>query len=420
MDIIDTEEIIASIANLDLNQINSPEITEPKMTLPNIEIRPLDLIPDFDGTPHKLYRFITLADETLTQYWDNENLESVRNRYIFNCIVSKLTGRAEEIISISGANTWPLIKTTLLNTFGDQRDENALLSDLIQLRQKPNEEPITYYYRIISTLNHLTNYINLYEKNAAVMQNKIVTYANQALRTLIVGLKEPIQSMIRSLKPTNLADALKYLTEDANIRYMSKQNNQYQNTKPIFKTPVQNSNFYRQVLPVRSPFHQQYSFPSTSQFPRGPVNVQPRNLPPHRYPTNSQVFGKNQNVNVWKSRPNTNNQTNTPTPMSVNTRNTTQNQNFRTNLQPTFQPNFQQRPRYTFEELHNFENPDDYQTQENPYFDDYFTQAPYEEQTSENFFDNNYAIQDSDQQNEQTDTAQNVNFCSIQPVIEET
>lgn len=397
------------------------------VTQPNIEIRPLDLIPDFDGTPHKLYRFISLADETLQQYWDNDNTNSVRNRYIFNCIVSKLKGRAEEIISISGANTWPLIKSTLLNTFGDQRDENALLSDLIQIRQKPNEDPITYYYRIISTLNHLTNYINLYERSDVIKQNKIVTYANQALRTLIVGLKEPVQSMIRSLKPISLADALKHLTEDANIRYMSRQNNQFQNTKPIFRNPtpyIPNPNSYRQILPNNNPFQQQFSFPSTSQFPRGPVNVQPRNLAPQRYPTNSQVFGKNQNVNVWKPKPNMTNQTNTPTPMSVSTRNTTQHPNFRPNARPNFQsnfqPNFQQRPRYTYEELHNFENPDDFQTQENLYSDEYSSQGPYYDDLNfENLFENNFN-QNPDQQNDQTDTTTDVNFHLTQPIIEET
>lgn len=431
----DIDNLSRILSDIKLDEMSLTNQSSSQQTnQPSIDIKPLDLLPDFDGTAHKLYRFITLADETLDTYWDHNNVASLNNKFLLNAIISKLTGRAEEIVAVSGARTWPQIKDTLLTTFGDLRDENALLSDLVQTYQKPSEDTITYYYRVISTLNHLTNYINLYETIASVKINKINTYNSQALRTLIIGLKEPVQSMLRSQKPNNLAEALKYLTEDHNIRYMTKQHQQ-----------INSNNQYRQIpqktmTQFTQPF-QPRQFPGQYNFPRNPIQIQSRQPPQaQRYFTNAQVFGRPNNVNVWKPKGPNFNPTYQPTPMSVNTRNTSKpnminptNFNTRnmTNAQrPQFRQNYfqNQRPNFTVEEVNNVEENAlvnyDYQSQ---YCYDNQNNSEYDNQYHETYYAN-YGSDPAEQIetnfdptlfDSQTDE-QTQNFQLDQPLIEET
>lgn len=344
----DNLNILSNSFSNNSNNLNSFSIMTSR---PQIEIKPLELVPEFDGSPCRLFRFISMASEVLNTYWDSTpaNINCPQNMYIFNSIISKLRGRAEEVISISGSQTWEEVKDTLVTNFGDQRDENSLLADLISLRQKPNEDCVQFYYRIIATLNTLHNYISLHENNFNVRKSKLDTYNNQALRTLFVGLREPQQSMIRSLKPAKLSEALKYMIEDNNIRYMSRQNN-YQ--KPVMPRPNTSHNMTKQNLqqpfnhylrPTTSRMDPQINIPTHSQFPQGPVQIQPnQNIPPRRFPTNQQVFGK-QPTNVWKPGQHKNYQQYKSTPMSTTTRNYVQNrqQNYRpTHFQSSGPPNF--------------------------------------------------------------------------------
>lgn len=430
---LDIENLSVTLSNIDLTKSN--------MTAPTIDIKPLDLLPEFDGTTHKLYRFITLAEDTLDTYWDQNSPGCLKNKFLLNSIIAKLKGRAEEIVAVSGAQTWPQIKNTLLTTFGDLRDENALLSDLIQTSQKLNEDTITYYYRVISILNHLTNYINLYEVSPAIRANKINTYNSQALRTLIVGLREPTQSMLRSLKPLNLAESLKHLTEDQNIRYMSRQTQHTSNppNRPNFNS--RQIPRYPQLTYHHQQQHQQ-NHPSNN-FPRGPIPIQPRPPQPQRFPTNAQVFNRpnySNNVNVWKPRnPNPNTQ-HPPTPMSTNSRNSfspklgtpmSVSTHNTSNMRPQFRPNYF-KPKHNFisEELHNVEQntPLHYKMEENPYDPDLQCSSlehenyQYYDYSYENNHDPNY---DPNETNfdpnlfEQSDE-QSQNFRITQPLIEET
>lgn len=330
---------VASTSNLVNKESNLINITK-MTTRPKIEVKPLELVPEFDGSPCRLFRFISMATEVLNTYWDPtpDNANCPQNMYVFNSIISKLTGRAEEVISISGAQTWGDIKNTLITNFGDQRDENSLLSDLISLRQKPNEDCVQFYYRIIATLNTLHNYISLHECDINIRKSKLDTYNNQALRTLLVGLRDPQQSMIRSLQPDNLPEALKYMIEDNNIRYMSRQSN-YQKPKPnsnnFQKSNFQqNSNHYVKQPFVPHNMGAQYNVPTNSQFPQGPIQIQQKqNFTPRKFPTNQQVFGKQ--TNVWKPNKNSNSQQYKPTPMSTTSHQVTQNQR-------NFKPNYYQ------------------------------------------------------------------------------
>lgn len=327
--------------------------------LPVLDIKTLSIIPNFNGNPNKLHRFISASESILTHYYDRQNPNNFQNILLINGVLNKLEGRAEEIIAINGANDWDSIKTTLLQNFGDQRDENCLNQDLVNLRQKPNESPFQFYERVIHLLNTICNYIDLHCV-AEEQQYKRTFFTKQALKTFLAGLKEPLGSTIRAMRPASLAQAIQFINEEDNIRYLQK-SNQFSVSfrKPNIKhrqnrpNPPQQHNF-NQVRAITFP--QQAN---TSQFPRGPINIQRNPNPPaQKFPTGIQTFGRPQNV--WKP---TNAPQPKPTPMSVSTRNTIPQ--FRQNY-PNSQNNYfrnNQKPAIVSEELFNTEIDDNQETE---------------------------------------------------------
>ncbi|KAJ8913256.1 hypothetical protein NQ315_012874 [Exocentrus adspersus] len=191
----------------------------------------------------------------------------------------------------------------------------------------------------------------------------------QPLKTFLAALKEPFGSTIRAMRPTTLAQALQFITEEDNIRYLQKPmqpnvikklNNQH-NQNYFLPNYSQNSNHsrpmtFQQPKPVIT-FQQPVNF---SQFPRAPINIQRNPRPPvQEFPNNAQVFGKP--PNVWNPQNNPSTQQPKPTPMSVVTRNTTTqfrrpNPNFTNNQSNNnyFQNN-NQKPSFVSEELFNIE-----------------------------------------------------------------
>lgn len=325
-------ELSEVFQTLTINPVKKTRENFPKMSIPSFDFKLLQIVPEFDGNPCRLFRYISAATDLLNTYYDVANTNCVQNKILVNGILSKLTGPAEEIFSLSGSTEWLVIKDLLITHFGDQRNESSLLSDLGSLRQNNNEESLHFYSRVISTLNLLHNFINLHENNALVMASKKTLYDSHALHTLLVGLKEPQSSMIRAMKPNNLAEAQKYIIEDNNIRYLQKssfipkiQQNfkpkpiQYIQYQPNSQLPHENVGTRQIQHLVPQNFSTQPNLSVQNSFPSRPIQIQQRvNQQPHRFPTSSEVFGRPQNV--WKNSPNGPINTK-PTPMSIVSRN---------------------------------------------------------------------------------------------------
>ncbi|KAJ8983951.1 hypothetical protein NQ317_008653 [Molorchus minor] len=241
----------------------------------------------------------------------------------------------------------------LLQNFGDQRDENCLNQDLVNLRQKPNETPNQFHEKI---------------EAEAVFKRDFFT--KQALKTFLAGLREPLGPIIRAMRPTTLAQALQFISEEDNFRPQFPQMNMQQRPNAF---PYSNS---------------------FSQFPRNPINIQRHPNPPTpRFPTNNQVFGKP--INVWKPNPSNAPTQNKPTPMSVSTRNTSTQ--FRKPYQNNFFSNNGQKPTVIAEELFNTEFCDN-QEPDNTLEGSYEVEESYDtlpEEQYENFQENPNLIEET-------------------------
>lgn len=366
-----------NIKNMNNNTASNNANTNERKTIPVLDIKNLSVIPNFDGNPNKLHRFINATEAILTHYYDDINIHNFQNILLLNGILSKLEGRAEEVVAINGTNEWDTIKNTLIQNFGDQRDENCLNQDLVNLRQKANESSYEFYEKVIHLLNTICNYVEL-RCEPGQRLSKRDFFTKQALKTFLAGLKDPLGPTIRAMRPSTLAEALQFITEEDNIKY-------YQ--KSFHSQPATNKNFNTQdvrnfsVLQTHNSNPRYFSRPTTAnQFPRGPINIQSNpKLRSNKFPTNSQVFGKPNNV--WKPNPNAAQPK--PTPMSVSTRNT-QPPNFRGN---NYFQNYAQKPTFRSEEL--FATEVEEPEYDPDYYDDKSTenQEQTEDVYSENFIE---------------------------------
>lgn len=277
----------------------------------------LKTIPEYNGNPVGLVRFIKTVEQISETYYDTRKINCPQNILIINTIFSKLTGAASEAVNIYNASNWPEIKATLLQNFGDQRDLNTLIQNLMALRQN-NETPQQFYSSCIHMLNTICNYVDLHSNNEIECVSYRDLFTKQTLRVFLTGLRDPLSSRIRARNPDSLPQALTIMNDEINIANLQNPRNNF--NKPLHN-PVRNKSYSNFDSPrFIQPQQQTYRFNSPPQtqyrqtFPSQPIPYRPvNNTPPQRFPTNNDVFGRPNIKNVWKNPPKNNFR---PTPMS--------------------------------------------------------------------------------------------------------
>lgn len=197
-------------------------------------------------------------------------------------------------------------------------------------------------------------------------------------------------------------EALQFIIQEENINYYQNNTN-----KLVKNVPVQPNRQFSQHHSQNYSQNNSQNFPrpqfnahtnnnhfrAQNNFPSQPINLQFRqNNPPQRFLTNSQVFKQpSQNQNVF--RPNQNKNLPRPTPMSMSTRQSSNNFQRRPFQQTTPQRNF------ISEELYNTEvdTPEDFtESYDIPHSNEFY------EANFENNYDENVNFQPDEPDNDQT------------------
>lgn len=76
---------------------------------------------------------------------------------------------------------------------------------------------MSYYYFENYVL--LYSYVDIHEVTPEPKPLKGMVYTNLALKTLFVGLKEPLQARIRSLRVRIVKEAMQFIRDEENIYY---------------------------------------------------------------------------------------------------------------------------------------------------------------------------------------------------------
>jgi len=367
--------------NLNLNTLNSEKEIE-VMSTPNVSdifnsLRIPDAVkdlPSFDGNPRTLFEFLDNAEEILSLIPDADGTSY--GKLILRAIRNKIIGQANEVLNMYGTSLkWEEIKYNLITHYADKRNESSLIRDLHRIHQLRSETVEQFYAKIIEIFSCLMNNLKVNEKDLNVINSKKVLYEELCLNTFLTGLKDPLGSTIRAMRPKKLNEALKYCLEESNCYYMKNSYNFNLNQRNMSKgSPYYNSdisypissnekNFTMTNSQINNPFST-----NTNPFSNNPFSNNPFlrknseiNLPK---PEPMETSSKNVNIrsNRNYSRPSNfsggANQQNHKTFPSSNNSNRFQSRTFtnssRNNFRPLTSPN--NLPKYIVEELHNVES----------------------------------------------------------------
>lgn len=239
--------------------IASPLSTKMSSDLVDQVYKALRLLPEFDGNPNVLTRFVHLCDQLVLQFVRSEAGFELSNLALLNGILNKVTGHAARTINSNGIpENWQGIRNALINNFSDQRDETALYNDLALMTQK-HLSPQEFYEKCQSIFSTIMTYVTLHETLSTTVEAKRTLYRKLTLQAFVRGLKEPLGSRIRCMRPETLEKALEYVHEEINTMYLQQRNDHL----PERRMQSTSSSSFDFSAPANKPLNLPFSRPMT-------------------------------------------------------------------------------------------------------------------------------------------------------------
>lgn len=257
----------------------------------------LRLLPEFDGNANVLTRFIKLCDELVKQFLKDDPAYALTNLALINGILNKVTGPASRLINSNGIpESWDGIRLALINNFADQRDEISLYNDLALLSQGPSS-PQEFYEKCQNLFSIIMTYVSLHETVSSTVESKRTLYKKLTLQSYLRGLRDPLGSRIRCMRPDTIEKALEFVHEEVNTQYLQQRNEHLPERKmqmqPQVSQPRYNFGFTPSpvaMLPPR-PFAMQPQSPFNMPGPSRQMTAHPQNPVPIFKAQNSQFRG---------------------------------------------------------------------------------------------------------------------------------
>lgn len=270
---------------------------------PDTIFKALRLVPEFDGNPNILPRFINLCDQLCASYLSTTPGSELSNLCLFNGILNKITGNAARTINSNGIpSNWAGIRKALINNFSDQRDETALYNDL-SLASQGNSTPQIFYDHCQNLFSTIMTYVTLHETVQTTIDAKRDLYKKLTMQAFVRGLKEPLGSRIRCMRPDSAEKALEFVQEELNVMYLQQRNDSVLDRKNNLPKPIQMVSYsmpqrsfvppspMQSHVPVQQPWKPNFQMNPVYRPPQGPTRTQQmfRALPPN-YRPQSNVF----------------------------------------------------------------------------------------------------------------------------------
>lgn len=274
--------LVESVDQININDSNNtntnmPNPTQEIVNYPLLRLY-LDSIPLYDGNPHTLNVSIENCESLLKNFVSTT--DNKLNDFLLRAIMGKLTGRALILIgSRIEITSWNEIRDALTLCFGDQRNLDCLIQDLINLRPHKNETPYNFGMRCQDARSLVISKLNTLPYDAAVKRIHMQNYNELSLKTYIRGLTGQLQTNVRLRNPDSLESAMSFVIEEENFLYSTQKPSSI-NLQHTFRpaqrlTPLKPTNYF-QNQPTYLP-----SFPTNNQFTMRPQ--QPQNFNTQHY-----------------------------------------------------------------------------------------------------------------------------------------
>lgn len=202
----------------------NPQLLQNPCNVLDIVYKSLRFLPEFDGNPNVLTRFIHLCDQLVEAHVRQGQGNELCNIALLNGILNKVTGPAARLINTNGIpDSWSGIRSALINNFADQRDESALYNDLSLLTQR-HSTPQEFYEKCQNLFSTIMTYVSLHETVPTTIEAKRDLYKKLTLQTYLRGLNDPLGSRIRCMRPSSMEKALELVHEEVNTIYLQQRN----------------------------------------------------------------------------------------------------------------------------------------------------------------------------------------------------
>lgn len=213
------------------------------VNVPNNRIPDLiRIIPEFNGNPKNLPRWIQSVEEKLDE---SGNLLTVEEKQRvmpiwMGIIRDKITEKANDALSASHTPLeWQAIKTTLTEYFGDKRDLSSLVSKMTNLNQG-NQSVSEFYYECRSLLADINAKILINEtrEHAKAIMG---TYETLMINAFIDGLRDLMSSLVRISRPQTLTDAYQTAAEQESAMRRRREKTNFKPSSPSNFNTSQNA-----------------------------------------------------------------------------------------------------------------------------------------------------------------------------------
>lgn len=295
-------EILTHAQPQNIQQQNSLPST-PVLTADNIfnSLRVPDAIkdlPKFEGNPKLLFEFINNCEEILDLI--NCTSGTPYGQLLLRAIRNKIVGPANEVLNMYGTPLiWDNIRENLILHYSDKRNETSLIRDLHGLKQG-GKTVENFYSEVIEILATMTNNVQIHERDEAIIQSKRDLYTEMSLNVFLSGLREPLGSTIRAMKPQTLAIAFSYCIKEQNISY-SKMDTNSRNSNVTNNRTQPN---FRQQPVNQQPRYQSFNRPRPQNFNfRNQGSSQNYRTNFNNYQRSNTPFLRQNNPNLPKPQP---------------------------------------------------------------------------------------------------------------------
>lgn len=195
----------------------------------NIDVA-IKMIPEFDGNRVNLHRFITCCDIV-----DEELCPETDEGLLLNIIKTKLTGSAYNNTKHKTFANWLELKNILAENFSDKRTIPQVQSELLNVRQLPNEDVRAYANRVEKLLFELNDVC--IESEGEVAKASIENLnSKSALRGFVEGLNSSIRLIVKASRFKTLTEAIDgAVDEERNVNAQKSKFNSKSYSKPFLK-----------------------------------------------------------------------------------------------------------------------------------------------------------------------------------------
>lgn len=176
----------------------------------------LKMIPEFDGRKENLHKFIACCDIVGKGATTRDHKES-----FLNVIKTKLSGSAYNLIKYKTFESWDGLKTILQNQYLEKRTMAQIQSELLNSKQLPSEDILTFANRIERLSLDLTDACVASEGEAAYETVKNLN-EKSALRAFVEGLRDPIKLIVKASRFDNFHDAVAAACEEERTQKVNK------------------------------------------------------------------------------------------------------------------------------------------------------------------------------------------------------